>query len=927
VGYWGRALTEGEIGAISSGVEPILPPPNPALASNPIPEHKATDVPRDIILKWTPGAFAPPVNGHRVYFSENFDDVNNGAPAANRGITSAAEFDTTALPFLLDFDTTYYWRIDEVNTITGWDEGNVWQFTTELLAYPIDGSNITATASSAHQPTTGPENTINGSGLDPNGLLHSTESADMWLSSTTGPQPTWIQYEFNKAYKLREMWVWNYNVEFEFVLGLGLKDVTIEYSVNGTDWDVLPGVPQFAQGTGQPDYEHNTTVNFDGVVAKYVKITANSNWGTTNQYGLSEVRFYYIPVWAREPSPHRATDIGPDAVLLNWRAGREAATHKLYFSTDRQAVTAGTVVPVSIPFTRTQSSYDAGALELGTTYYWKINEVNMAEEPNTWEGDVWHFATPEDYGVDDFEDYNDHSNRIFYTWRGGYGFTGNCGNGTGAIIGNPQTPFAEPNIVHEGAQSMPYFYDNTRTGINICGQPINVTYSEAGANTTGPNSLDVITNWTKYGIRALSLWFYGDQDNEVVATDRMYMVLEDSLGREAVVQYDGNVDDIKKEQWQEWNIDLSDFVGPVDLSNVKKVSIGFGVRGSSTTYGGKGKVYFDDLRLYPCRCVPSRAKPAADLNNDCMVNYADLEILTNNWLISTYQVQPQNPGTGNQVGHWPFSEGSGLTTADVAPAGHGNHGTLVDGPQWTAGPPGQGYAISFDGIDDYVVCAERSGSEPGLYPAELMPSTFTVSCWAKLDNFTYYSALVGNGIDTGTDECGFFLYNSGGESVPNFGLAIRTESGMYYVETPGIYETDTWYHLAATYDGTTAKVYVDGGLAGGPTDVGGPIRWVSAVSGNYPERFAIGVWLDPGYELWVDGTIDDVQFYNTALSQGQVGWLAGKQTPYTQPLYLLLTPPDPAINMYDGDVIPTIDLKDFTAMAEMWVYQLLWPQE
>jgi hypothetical protein len=108
--------------------------------------------------------------------------------------------------------------------------------------------------------------------------------------------------------------------------------------------------------------------------------------------------------------------------------------------------------------------------------------------------------------VDDFEDYNDLSDRIFYTWRGGYGYTGYCGNGTGAIIGHASAPFAEPNVVHGGQQAMPYYYDNTKTGWNACGQPITFAYSEAGASTIGPNSLDVGTDWTAEGVKALGIW-------------------------------------------------------------------------------------------------------------------------------------------------------------------------------------------------------------------------------------------------------------------------------------------------------------------------------------------------------------------------------------------------------------------------------------
>ncbi len=222
------------------------------------------------------------------------------------------------------------------------------------------------------------------------------------------------------------------------------------------------------------------------------------------------------------------------------------------------------------------------------------------------------------------------------------------------------------------------------------------------------------------------------------------------------------------------------------------------------------------------------------------------------------------------IGWWRLDEGRGTSAADLSR--YGNHGAFVSAPKWVAGKVGG--ALQFDGSDDYVRCAQRVGTKPGTYPAELMPATFTVACWTKLDTFAFFSSFVGNGIDTSDDECGFFFYNYGwmDESGKDFGMAIRTETGaeMSYVETPNTYEVNTWYHLAATYDGTSVCLYVNGALVAGPTDVGGPLRWISQSSGNYPERFSIGVWLDPGYDLWVDGAIDDVRYYGRALDGSEV---------------------------------------------------------
>ena len=144
-------------------------------AKRPNPADGEIEVSRDVVLNWEPGFYAPPVNGHKVYLSENIDDVNDGIG----GITQSA--DSYAPPERLDFGTTYYWRVDEVNAPpdSSVHKGKVWSFTTELLAYPIE--NIAVTASSTAQEDMGPENTINGAGLDADDL-HSMDVMDMWLS-------------------------------------------------------------------------------------------------------------------------------------------------------------------------------------------------------------------------------------------------------------------------------------------------------------------------------------------------------------------------------------------------------------------------------------------------------------------------------------------------------------------------------------------------------------------------------------------------------------------------------------------------------------------------------------------------------------------------------------------------------------------------
>ncbi|MHC4174672.1 MAG: discoidin domain-containing protein, partial [Planctomycetota bacterium] len=402
------------------------------------------------------------------------------------------------------------------------------------------------------------------SGLDERGLLHGSIGKDnMWLSSITGSQPTWIEFQFDKVYRLHEMWVWNSNGSLEPAIGLGFKDVSIEYSVNGTDYTTLGTTHEFARAPGAPDYAHNTIVNLSGVAAKYVRLTANSNWGgLLNQYGLSEVRFFYIPVWAREPSPDSgAEDVDLD-VLLSWRAGREAVTHDVYLSTDEQAVINGTT-PVA---TVTEASYGPLDLDLGQIYYWRVDEANEAETPATWQGKLWNFTSQEYFVVDDFESYNDldpgdpESNRIFNVWVDGYGIATN-----GSIVGYENPPFYEQTIVHSGRQAMPLFYDNTG----------GAAYSEA------ERTFAVAQNWTEAGAATLVLYFHGTEGN----AGQLYVKVN---GTKAV--YGGDAGDIAKPQWNQWSIDLASL--GVDLQNVTNLAIGIDGNGAS------GTLYVDDIRLY-----------------------------------------------------------------------------------------------------------------------------------------------------------------------------------------------------------------------------------------------------------------------------------------------------------------------------------------
>ena len=269
-----------------------------------------------------------------------------------------------------------------------------------------------------------------------------------------------------------------------------------------------------------------------------------------------------------------ATDVGMNPIL-SWTPSDSAASHQLYFGTDKSAVrNAGAGAPEDKgSIALDAESYDPGLLEANTAYYWRVDEVDA--QGNTAKGPLWIFTTGAFLLVDDFESYTDDDaagEAIWQTWIDGFGIADN-----GAQVGNLMPPYAEQTIVHGGAQSMPLLY------VNEAG----VTNSEAAMTLTAPR------DWTLGGVSALGVWFVGIPAN---AAEPMYVAIANSAGAPAVVAHD-DPGAAQVNNWTQWTIPLQAFADlGINLSNVDKIMIGLGSKGGAAA-GGSGTVFIDDIRL------------------------------------------------------------------------------------------------------------------------------------------------------------------------------------------------------------------------------------------------------------------------------------------------------------------------------------------
>ncbi len=293
-------------------------------------------------------------------------------------------------------------------------------------------------------------------------------------------------------------------------------------------------------------------------------------WSFTTQGGIGS------------PNPSNGAVDVKQTQILTFSPNVHAASHQLYFGTDKEVVRNANTGSPEYKGSRNlgSQSYDPGMLEWDSAYYWRVDEVNNTNPDSPWVGPVWSFTTANFLIIDDFEDYDIGNNEIWWSWIDGLGYSSHPtlpahpGNGTGSAVGWDDTlSYTEETIVHGGNQSMPFYYDNSI-----------LRYSEAQKTLTYPR------DWTENGVTTLTIWFRGGSAN---AAELLYVALNGS----AVVTHD-NPNAAQTGRWTEWTIDLQAFADQgVNLANVNTIAIGFGNRNNPQP-GGSGIVYFDDIRLY-----------------------------------------------------------------------------------------------------------------------------------------------------------------------------------------------------------------------------------------------------------------------------------------------------------------------------------------
>jgi len=901
----------------------------PYTAYDPDPRDGARYISTDVTLSWSAGISAIK---HDVYFGTDETAVASGTAETFK----ANQQETTYTPIGLEKGTRYYWRIDEVegDDITK-HPGEVWSFRTRPDFVPPDPNmegwwklDDEGTGTAIDYSGNDRDGTLGGDpewvlGYDGDAL--SFDGSDdyvripsLGINSNTVTMTAWVKRESDQI-----NWsciLFHRNAGRACGIGFsGQGGMTnhLQYHWNDND----PATYNFASGLVVPDNEWafvalvvepsratlylNGTTNF--AVNSITHITQQFTGplmigqdpeiaGRLVRGAIDDARIYSraltaeeikqtmrgdpLRAWDPSPADRSVTDV-ERAAVLSWQRGDKAAQHDVYLGTDRVAVEDADASDTTGVYRGRQgaASYmPSPALEWNQTYYWRVDEYNIDTTIST--GRIWSFTVTDYLIVDDFEDYNDYTpDRVWQTWHDGYGYNepppGYGGNGTGSQVGNDDSPFTERTTVHGGLQAMTFRYTNN-------GSTGKALYSEAEREWATPQ------DWTRKTVKALTLWFYGDAAN---SAEPLYVGVQDSLGTRKDVPH-VNSDAALLGDWQEWNIDLEEFADAgVNLTSVKKLIIGAGNR-PSPQMGGTGTLYFDDIRLYRPRCVASLLKPEADVTGDCVVDYADLQIMSDDWLLADDVIATAAPIAANLVGHWKLDGNANDSS------GNANHGTLNGSPQWVSTGKVDG-ALKFDGVDDYV--------DTG-YTQDL--TQWTISCWVISPAAPSGDAASG---PVHREQNYQFNWNHGNATF-RATTAVNV-GGTWHAASYAPLEANTWYHLAATYDGSALKAYRNGVL----------ITTNTAPTGDPSvETNSLKLGRHAAAEQHFSGTVDEVRVYSEALTQAQVAYLAD-ETPGDGGLHV---PVASTAELYSGEPEGSqkIDLKDYAELASAWLDELLWPQ-
>jgi hypothetical protein len=221
--------------------------------------------------------------------------------------------------------------------------------------------------------------------------------------------------------------------------------------------------------------------------------------------------------------------------------------------------------------------------------------------------------------------------------------------------------------------------------------------------------------------------------------------------------------------------------------------------------------------------------------------------------------RPASTDADGPVSHWVFDR-SGVSGTAVKDQTGRLPGTLSAAPEFSDPKPTT--ALELRGSHGGIVLREAAATGDDCLPKE----AFSAVAWVRLDQGSKWGGIVSAVQHNGRTQRGFVLgYN---EKVFSFGLSTRgRDSGdgkLTYLAGKTPFEKGRWYHVAATYDGKTMTLYVNGKAEATSTEQSGPIHY------DRQQAFVLGAFRDENRLYPLRGALREVLVFHRTLGAAEV---------------------------------------------------------
>ena len=220
---------------------------------------------------------------------------------------------------------------------------------------------------------------------------------------------------------------------------------------------------------------------------------------------------------------------------------------------------------------------------------------------------------------------------------------------------------------------------------------------------------------------------------------------------------------------------------------------------------------------------------------------------------------PADISSLSPVGWWRMGDNDGGTGTTATDQGSGgNDGTLTNGAFFSPDAPyafSNQYSVSLDGTNDYMDIPDSTALET---------TAFTWSAWFYCTAINRYNIIV----DTATNSATFNGYEIFVVNTTNK-IRFASYSGNDYIDSTTTVAANTWYHVAATHESGSDKLYVNGSLE----------ATGSASNFSVSDTANLRIGSSSVFNLYHKGLIDEVSFFNSALSASDVSSIYNSGVP------------------------------------------------